>query len=167
MAATEHTTARHEAFLLRTHKYCPDCGRDRPRSAFYQIRSRYDGLSSYCAEHQLQRDQARREKNREQFRAYHRAYEQKKQAAQQEALPTLEAKPVKKTCTCGDYTHCLICRNAERNRRAKANDNALKLAMDAMSPEVLAICLEVRALNSRKHQPAMTAAMTPAPATGD
>jgi hypothetical protein len=85
-------------------------------------------------------------------------------AEQIELIPSAK---VKKSSNCGDYRHCMTCRNAERNRRAKANDNALKLAMDAMSPEVLAICLEVRALNSRKHQPAMTAAMTPAPATGD
>jgi hypothetical protein len=86
-------------------------------------------------------------------------------AEQIELIPAKRS--VKKACTCHQYQTCLVCRNAERNRRAKANDNALKLAMDAMSPEVLAICLEVRALNSRKHQPAMTAAMTPAPATGD
>jgi hypothetical protein len=33
-------------------KYCPDCGRDRPASAFYAWPSQACGLSSYCRVHQ-------------------------------------------------------------------------------------------------------------------
>jgi hypothetical protein len=105
-------------------KHCPDCGQHRPVGAFYKIASRYDGLSSYCIEHQLQRDRDHKKKRRDAYRARNTSYMREyraKQAATQVALPTLEAKPVKKSCTCHQYQTCLVCRNAERRDAFKTN----------------------------------------------
>jgi hypothetical protein len=51
----------------------------------------------------------------------------------------------RRACTCGNIRRCSECR-----RRAQAKDTPTA----SLSPDVLAICLEVKALNSRKHQTA-------------
>jgi hypothetical protein len=56
-------------------KYCPDCQDYLPVEMFGKCASRYDGLTSYCREHQLERDRSRRQgKNREKHNAYMREY---------------------------------------------------------------------------------------------
>jgi hypothetical protein len=54
----------------------------------------------------------------------------------------------RRACTCGNFRRCSECR-----RRAQAKEDPTV----SLSPDVLAICLEVRAQNSRKHQPAARA----------
>jgi hypothetical protein len=56
-------------------KYCPDCEDYLPVEMFGKCASRYDGLTSYCREHQLERDRKRRQgKNREKHNDYMREY---------------------------------------------------------------------------------------------
>lgn len=59
-----------------TGKYCPDCKERRPLEEFYKVFSRFDGLSSYCKKHQLQRDRAYRKTPH--FQIYMRDYMQQK-----------------------------------------------------------------------------------------
>jgi hypothetical protein len=103
---------------IPTTKYCPDCGKNRPVAVFGKNASRYDGLTSYCHKHQLERDRARRARDPEKFRDYRRTYQEKLRAEQ---LPLLSP-AVKKTCNCRKWNTCLICRNAERRRAFRAGD---------------------------------------------
>lgn len=111
-------------------KYCPDCGKDRPAALFGRNKGRYDGLTSYCHQHQLERDRKRREQNPGLFRAYHRKYQNKMRKEKQAEQMSLIA-PVKRECNCKRYSGknpCLICRNAERRAAFKQNRVPVYLA---------------------------------------
>ena len=104
-------------------KYCPDCGKDRPVALFGKNASRYDGLTSYCHKHQLERDRARRAKDPQKFRDYHGTYQEKLRATQ----PALFSPAVKKSCDCRRWQTCFVCRNAER--RAAYRENRIPVYM--------------------------------------
>jgi hypothetical protein len=64
----------------------------------------------------------------------------------------------KKSCNCKQYKTCTTCRNAHRKQLAKIDErDALRAVMESMPPDVLAICLEVRAMNRSKRAAAIAA----------
>jgi hypothetical protein len=81
-------------------KHCPDCGTQRPVSEFYKIVARYDGLSSYCRKHQLQRDNQRHREHPEKRRAYSKKYNDKVRAAREAQKPAPVQPPA---------IHALVC----------------------------------------------------------
>jgi hypothetical protein len=154
---------------MTTTAYCPDCDKHLPISKFYHNAAQGSRgyTSSYCKTHQREHDRRWREENREHFNAYMRDYQAKlreikkrkeieqMQGKTQEPTTEPEAEQIpmfapkkRGACTCGNVRRCSECR-----RREQAKDEPTV----SLSPDVLAICLEVRAQNSRKHQPAARA----------
>jgi hypothetical protein len=106
----------------------------------------------------LEANRAYRAKNREILNEKAKARMRRNSIPECEQLELIPTRRRSAPCTCGDFHNCLKCRTAERKRRAKSeNPDVLKSVMKTLSPDVLAICLEVRAQNSRKHQPAARA----------
>jgi hypothetical protein len=134
-------------------KYCPDCGQHRPMSAFYKIASRYDGLSSYCIEHQLLRDREHKKKRRDAYRARNKSYMREYRAKQaallaEKAAPKqpdmFKPEPTGPRCACGNVLHSY---DVKRGKCIQ--------------------CIRHGITRARETRPSVTAAMTPAPATGD
>lgn len=101
-----------------THKWCNDCKEKRPISEFGKNASRYDGLTTYCHEHQLIRDRARRQRNPGKHREYMNTYNAKKKAVkvEQQAMFVGVPRPSSgKRCACGKVLYhyengkCLKC----------------------------------------------------------
>jgi hypothetical protein len=78
---------------------------------------------------------------------------QSDKAAEPQQIELFPARRAKRACTCGNVSRCSECR-----RRKQAQEDGLEDLTSRMPPDVLAICLEVRALNTRKHQTAAYAA---------
>jgi hypothetical protein len=88
-------------------KFCPDCGEERPVVEFSRNPARKSGLNTYCKQHQYARERKCRESH------------VKTPPPQQ--VDMFKPAP-KKSCTCHQYTTCMICRNTEKRRAFRAGE---------------------------------------------
>lgn len=90
-------------------KYCPKCGKTLPFSKFNHNWRNHGGYSSYCTFHE-----------RERMREYHQRMKDKPKPQKEEQAELIPAKKAPE-CTCGDYRHCMRCRNREKRLAFEEN----------------------------------------------